>query len=49
MGQDNESRSHRAPLTTVDLRHNKLKGSIVLGNYDVSILITSANFLKIIN
>ncbi|XP_013168495.1 PREDICTED: protein phosphatase PHLPP-like protein isoform X1 [Papilio xuthus] len=35
MGTEDDNRSqHRAPLTTVDLRHNRLKGSIVLGNYE---------------
>ncbi|XP_072936705.1 protein phosphatase PHLPP-like protein isoform X2 [Epargyreus clarus] len=29
-----EKPEHRAPLTNVDLRHNKLKGSIILGNYE---------------
>ena len=36
MAPDDENKSeYRAPLTTVDLRHNKLKGSIILGNYEV--------------
>ncbi|XP_075992360.1 PH domain leucine-rich repeat protein phosphatase isoform X1 [Anticarsia gemmatalis] len=35
MTPDEENKSeYRAPLTTVDLRHNKLKGSIILGNYE---------------
>nr|XP_021184043.2 protein phosphatase PHLPP-like protein isoform X2 [Helicoverpa armigera] len=35
MAPDDENKSeYRAPLTTVDLRHNKLKGSIILGNYE---------------
>ncbi|VVD01794.1 unnamed protein product [Leptidea sinapis] len=31
---DSNRCEHRAPLTNVDLRHNRLKGSIVLGNYE---------------
>lgn len=27
---------HNSPLTNVDLRHNRLKGSIILGNYEVT-------------
>nr|XP_034828845.1 protein phosphatase PHLPP-like protein [Maniola hyperantus] len=35
MGPGEENRSeNRAPLTNVDLRHNRLKGSIILGNYE---------------
>ncbi|XP_052747068.1 protein phosphatase PHLPP-like protein isoform X2 [Bicyclus anynana] len=35
MGPGEENRSeYRAPLTNVDLRHNRLKGSIILGNYE---------------
>ncbi|XP_049867265.1 protein phosphatase PHLPP-like protein isoform X1 [Pectinophora gossypiella] len=35
MGPEQENKSeHHAPLTTVDLRHNRLKGSIILGNYE---------------
>ncbi|XP_068621344.1 protein phosphatase PHLPP-like protein [Battus philenor] len=35
MGSDEENRTQqRAPLTSVDLRYNRLKGSIVLGNYE---------------
>lgn len=35
MGLDDD-KEPRTPLTSVDLRNNKLKGSIVLGNYEVS-------------
>ncbi|KAJ2953669.1 hypothetical protein O0L34_g1284 [Tuta absoluta] len=31
--QENKT-EYRAPLTSVDLRHNRLKGSIILGNYE---------------
>ncbi|XP_059060408.1 protein phosphatase PHLPP-like protein isoform X2 [Achroia grisella] len=35
MGLEEENKTeYRAPLTSVDLRHNKLKGSIILGNYE---------------
>lgn len=35
MGPEEErSDDYRAPLTCVDLRHNRLKGSIILGNYE---------------
>ncbi|KAM3964724.1 LOW QUALITY PROTEIN: PH domain leucine-rich repeat protein phosphatase [Aphomia sociella] len=35
MGLEEENRTeYRAPLTSVDLRHNRLKGSIILGNYE---------------
>ncbi|KAL4708090.1 hypothetical protein ACJJTC_009869 [Scirpophaga incertulas] len=35
MAPDEENKSeHRAPLTAVDLRYNRLKGSIILGNYE---------------
>lgn len=38
MAPDEENKTeYRAPLTSVDLRNNKLKGSIILGNYEVSI------------
>lgn len=33
--EDENKSEYQAPLTTVDLRHNKLKGSIILGNYEV--------------
>ena len=37
MGPGEENRGeYRAPLTNVDLRYNRLKGSIILGNYEVS-------------
>ncbi|XP_060800359.1 protein phosphatase PHLPP-like protein isoform X2 [Amyelois transitella] len=32
--EDQNKNEHRAPLTSVDLRHNRLKGSIILGNYE---------------
>ncbi|XP_053605143.1 protein phosphatase PHLPP-like protein isoform X2 [Plodia interpunctella] len=32
--EDQNKGEHRAPLTCVDLRHNRLKGSIILGNYE---------------
>ncbi|CAB3231001.1 unnamed protein product [Arctia plantaginis] len=32
--EDENKSEYQAPLTTVDLRHNKLKGSIILGNYE---------------
>ncbi|XP_038206413.1 protein phosphatase PHLPP-like protein isoform X1 [Zerene cesonia] len=32
-GDENKC-DHRAPLTNVDLRHNRLKGSVILGNYE---------------
>ncbi|XP_045520572.1 protein phosphatase PHLPP-like protein isoform X4 [Pieris brassicae] len=31
---DERKCEHRSPLTNVDLRHNRLKGSIILGNYE---------------
>ncbi|CAG5037252.1 unnamed protein product [Parnassius apollo] len=31
---DENGPQQRAPLTSIDLRHNRLKGSIVLGNYE---------------
>ncbi|RVE50452.1 hypothetical protein evm_004877 [Chilo suppressalis] len=35
MAPNEENKSeYRAPLTNVDLRHNRLKGSIILGNYE---------------
>ncbi|KAL0849253.1 hypothetical protein ABMA28_013585 [Loxostege sticticalis] len=35
MAPDDENKTeYRAPLTSVDLRHNRLKGSIILGNYE---------------
>ncbi|KAJ0181889.1 hypothetical protein K1T71_002611 [Dendrolimus kikuchii] len=34
MTLDEEKSEYRSPLTTVDLRYNKLKGSIILGNYE---------------
>lgn len=34
MTPDEEKLETRSPLTTVDLRHNRLKGSIILGNYE---------------
>ncbi|KAG6452536.1 hypothetical protein O3G_MSEX007684 [Manduca sexta] len=35
MAPDDDSKSdYRGPLTNVDLRHNRLKGSIILGNYE---------------
>ncbi|XP_047515769.1 protein phosphatase PHLPP-like protein isoform X1 [Pieris napi] len=35
MSPSDESKcEHRSPLTNVDLRHNRLKGSIILGNYE---------------
>ncbi|CAH0725872.1 unnamed protein product, partial [Brenthis ino] len=35
MGPGEENRGeYRAPLTNVDLRYNRLKGSIILGNYE---------------
>lgn len=36
MAPDEENKvEYRTPLTNVDLRHNRLKGSIILGNYEV--------------
>lgn len=40
-----ESSEYEAPLTSVDLRHNRLKGSIILGNYEVSIYLRFKLFL----
>ncbi|XP_050362366.1 protein phosphatase PHLPP-like protein [Nymphalis io] len=35
MGPNEENKcDYRPPLTNVDLRHNRLKGSIILGNYE---------------
>nr|XP_012549953.2 protein phosphatase PHLPP-like protein isoform X1 [Bombyx mori] len=35
MAPDEENKvEYRTPLTNVDLRHNRLKGSIILGNYE---------------
>lgn len=51
--EENKSEQH-SPLTTVDLRYNRLKGSIILGNYEVSFadmsedveLVTNSVFLS---
>ncbi|KOB75746.1 putative adenylate cyclase [Operophtera brumata] len=32
--EDDHKSEYRSPLTNVDLRHNRLKGSIILGNYE---------------
>lgn len=45
MGLDDD-KEPRTPLTSVDLRNNKLKGSIVLGNYEVSSVYQKFNLLQ---
>lgn len=35
MAPEEDKPEYRSPLTNVDLRHNRLKGSIILGNYEV--------------
>lgn len=39
MAPEEDKPEYRSPLTNVDLRHNRLKGSIILGNYEVRIFL----------